>query len=184
MQTDHSCILSYSDANPPVFIVSGWTGIFCRILLNSPLSSPFSTPSSVKVYTPGLATIPRSPVGMLLGPHHLGKCMFADATVASGILSVQFSHSVMFDSLQPHGLQHARPLCPSPTPRAYSNLCPSHQWCHPTISSSVVPFSSHLQLSQHQGLFQWVISSQEVARVLGFQLQHQSFQWLFRTDFL
>ena len=53
-----------------------------------------------------------------------------------------FSHSVMSDSLQPHGLQHARPPCPSPTPRACSNSCPLSQWCHPTISSSVIPFFS------------------------------------------
>ena len=53
----------------------------------------------------------------------------------------QFSRSVMSYSLQPHGLQHARLPCPSPTPRAYSNSCPLNQWCHPTISSSVVPFS-------------------------------------------
>ena len=59
--------------------------------------------------------------------------------------SVQFSHSVLSGSLQPHGLQHTRPPCPSPTPRVYSNSCLSCQWCHPTISSSVVPFSSHLQ---------------------------------------
>jgi len=51
----------------------------------------------------------------------------------------------MSDSLQPHGLQHARFPCPSPSPRAYSNSCPSSQWCHPTISSSVIPFSSCLQ---------------------------------------
>ena len=50
-------------------------------------------------------------------------------------------HSVMSDSLQPHGLQHARPSCPSPTPTACSNSCPLSGWCHPTISSSVVPFS-------------------------------------------
>ena len=56
--------------------------------------------------------------------------------------SVQFSHSVMFDSLQPHEPQHTRPPCPSPTPGVYPNPCPSSQWCHPTISSSVVPFSS------------------------------------------
>ena len=56
--------------------------------------------------------------------------------------SVQFSHSVMSDSLWPHGLQHARPSCPSPTPRVYSNSCPLRRWCHPTISSSVVPFFS------------------------------------------
>ena len=59
--------------------------------------------------------------------------------------SVQFSHSVVSNSLQPHGLQHARLPCPSPTPRIYSNLFPFSGWCHPTISFSVVPFSSHLQ---------------------------------------
>ena len=59
--------------------------------------------------------------------------------------SVQFSCSVVSDSLWPHGLQHARPPCLSSIPRAYSNSCPSSQWCHPTISSSVIPFSSCLQ---------------------------------------
>ena len=58
---------------------------------------------------------------------------------------VQFSRSVVSDSFRPHGLQHARLPCPSPTPGVYSNSCPLHWWCHPTISSSVVPFSSHLQ---------------------------------------
>ena len=61
--------------------------------------------------------------------------------------SVQFSCSVLSNCLQPYGLQHARLPCPSPTPRAYSNSCPSSQWCHPTISSSVVPFFPHLQSS-------------------------------------
>ena len=56
--------------------------------------------------------------------------------------SVQFSHSVVSDSLQPHESQHARPPCPSPTPGAHSDSCPSSQWCHPAISSSVIPFSS------------------------------------------
>ena len=55
--------------------------------------------------------------------------------------SVQFSRSVMSDSLQPHEPQHARPPCPSPTPRVHPNPCPLSRWCHPTISSSVVPFS-------------------------------------------
>ena len=58
------------------------------------------------------------------------------------IYSVQFSRSVVSDSLQPHELQHARPPCPSPSPGVYSNLHPSSQWCHPAISSSVIPFSS------------------------------------------
>ena len=64
-----------------------------------------------------------------------------------------FSHSVMSDSLWPHGLQHARPPCPSPSPRACSNSCLSSQWCHPTISSSVVPFSSCLQSFPASGSF-------------------------------
>ena len=60
-------------------------------------------------------------------------------------MSVQFSHSVVCDSLWPHGLQHTRFPCPIPTPRAYSNSCPSSWWYHPTISTSVIPFSSCLQ---------------------------------------
>ena len=60
----------------------------------------------------------------------------------------------MSNSLQPHGLQHTRPLCPSPAPRVYSNSCPLSQWCHPTISSCVVPFSSRLQSFLASGCFQ------------------------------
>ena len=147
--------------------------------------------------------------------------------------SVQFSHSVMSNFLWPHGLQHARPPWPSLTPGAYSNSCPLSQWCHPTISSSVVPFSSCLQSFPASGSFRmsqfWGVPHNEtgvltslnkhelwriirrnsriyprfppqleknhetspspqdehqVAKVLEFQLQHQSFQWIFRTDFL
>ena len=65
----------------------------------------------------------------------------------------QFSPSVVSDSLRPHGMQHARLPCPSPTPRAYSNACPSSRWCHPIISSSVIPFSSHLQSFPASGSF-------------------------------
>ena len=68
--------------------------------------------------------------------------------------SVQFSPSVMSDSLRPHGLQHARPPCPSPTPRAFSNSCPSSRWCHPTISFFVVPVSSSFQSFPASGSFQ------------------------------
>ena len=70
-----------------------------------------------------------------------------------GGTSVQFSYSVMSDSLLPHELQHARPPCPLPTPGVYSNSCPLSWWCHPTISSSVVPFSSHLQSFPASGSF-------------------------------
>ena len=95
--------------------------------------------------------------------------------------SVQFSHTVLSDSLWPHKPQHSRPPCPSPTPGVHPNPCPSSQWCHPTILSSVTPFSSCPNLSQHQGLFKWVSSSHQVAKMLEFQLQHQSFQWTPRT---
>ena len=152
------------------------------------------------------------------------------------ISSVQFSRSVVYDSLWPHEEQHARPPCPSPTPRVHTNSCPLSQWCHPAISSSVIPFSSCPQslpasesfpMSQHFALggqsigvsalasflpkkswgwspSEWTgwISLQskglsrvfsnttvqkpkyEVAKVLEFQLQHQSFQWTPRTDLL
>ena len=93
-------------------------------------------------------------------------------------LLLMFSHLVMSDSLQPHELQHARLPCPSPTPGACSNSCSLSQWCHPTISPSVIPFS----LPQHQDLFQWVGSSHQVVKVL--KLQHQSLQWIFRVDSL
>ena len=67
--------------------------------------------------------------------------------------SIQFSRSVVSDSLQPHGLQHARHPCPSPTPGACSNSCPSSRWCHQTISSSIVPFSSCLRSFPASGTF-------------------------------
>ena len=67
--------------------------------------------------------------------------------------SVQFSRSVVSDSLRPHELQHARPPCPSPTPRVHTNPWPSSQWCHPTVSSSVVPYSSWPQSFPASGSF-------------------------------
>ena len=84
--------------------------------------------------------------------------------------SVQFSSSVVSNSFRPHEPQHAGPPCPSPTPRVYSNSCPLSWWCHLTISSSVITFSSHPQSFPEQGLFQWVSSSHQVAKVLEFQL--------------
>jgi len=98
--------------------------------------------------------------------------------------SVQFSHSVVSDSLRPHESQHGRPPCPSPTPGVHPDSRPSSQWCHPAISSSAVPFCSCPNPSQHQNLFQWVNSSHEVAKVLEFQLQHHSFQRNPRADLL
>ena len=94
----------------------------------------------------------------------------AHNSVAVTSLSVQFSRSVVSESLRPHGLQHARPLCPSPTLGVYPNACLSSP-SPPTFNPS-------------QGLFKWVSPSHQVVKVLEFQLQYQSFQWTLRTDFL
>ena len=110
-------------------------------------------------------------------PHTLQHLLFVF------ISSVQFNCSVVSDSLQPHGLQHARPPCPSPTPRVYSDSCPLSWWCHPSHPLSS-PSPPAFNLSQHQGLFKWFSSLHLVAKVLEFQLQYQSFQWIIRVDFL
>ena len=81
-----------------------------------------------------------------------GKKVTFSWAVAEGS-SVQFSHSVVSDSLWSHGLQHTRPPCPSPTPGVHPNLCPLSQWCHPIISSSVIPFSSCSQSFPESGSF-------------------------------
>ena len=89
-------------------------------------------------------------------------------------LLVEFCHSVMSDSLWPHELQHTRPTCPSSTPGAHPNSCPLSWWCQPTISSSIIPFSSCPQSFPISGSFQM---SQFFAwpKYWEFQLQHQSF---------
>ena len=91
-----------------------------------------------------------------------------------------FSHQVMCDSLWPHGLQHTRLSCPSPSPRACWNSCPLSRWCHPTICRPLLLPSIFLA----SGSFPWVSSSHQVAKILEFQLQHQFFQWVFKTDLL
>ena len=99
--------------------------------------------------------------------------------------SVQFNCSVMSDSLQPHGLQHPRLPCPSPTPESCSYLSPFESvmpsnhliLCQP-------PSPPALNLSQPQSLFQWVGSMHQLAKALELQLHHQSYQWVFRVDFL
>ena len=105
--------------------------------------------------------------------------------------SVQFSPSVMSDSLRSHELQHARPPCPSPTPGIYSNSCPSSWWCHPAISSSVVPFSSCLQSFPTSGsfpvsqLFTWGGQSIGVsASALVFPMNTQDWSPLGRTGWI
>ena len=97
------------------------------------------------------------------------------------ILSCQFSHSVVSNSLWPHGLQHARLPCPSPISGAYSNSCPLSQWCRPTFSSSVSPFSSCLQSFPASGSFQMSQFFPSGGRSIGVSA---SAEWIFRTDFL
>ena len=119
----------------------------------------------IKIHFPGAATllsVHEDPVEMITwfnsGASH---CTFQ-------FCSVQFSRSVMSDSLRPHESQPTRPPCPSPTPGVQWNSCPSSQWCHSAISSSVVPFFSCPQ--SLPASVQWVNSSHEVAKVLEFQL--------------
>ena len=116
-----------------------------------------------------------------MGSHRVGHDRSNSALMRTYLL---FSRWVVSDSLQPHGLQHARLPCPSPTPGVYSNLFPlvsdAIQPSHPLSSPSPPAFN----LSQHQGLFSWVSSLHQIAKVLEFELQHQSFQWIFRVDFL
>ena len=94
--------------------------------------------------------------------------LFIYLTITWVISLVQFGHSVVSDSLRPHWPQHASPPCPSPTPEVYTNSCPLSPWCHATISSLLSPSPPALNLSQHQGLFKWVSSSHQVAKVLSF----------------
>ena len=107
-----------------------------------------------------------------MGSHRVGQD-WNNLAAAAAFSSVQFSRTVVFDSLQPHESQHARPPCPSPTPRVHLNPCPLSWWCHPTISSSVVPFSSCPQSFPASGSF----PMSQLFKVMEFQLQHQSFHY-------
>ena len=142
------------------------------------LEKEMATHSSVLAWRiPGTG----KPGGLLsMGSHRVGH-NWSDLAAAA---AVQFSRSVVSHSLQSRGQQHPRLPCPSPTP----DFTQTHvhwvgvaiQPSHPLSSSS----PPALNLFHHQGLFKWVSSSHQVAKVLEFQLQHQSFQWIFRTDFL
>ena len=94
-----------------------------------------------------------SPLPLTRCGSKLAFCTVVRTTVGRKAASVQFSRSVVSDSLRPHELQHARPPCPSPTPGVYSKSCPSSRWCHPAISSSVIPFSSCPQSLPASGSF-------------------------------
>ena len=116
------------------------------------------------------------------------------APISPHLCSVQLSRSVTSNSLWSHGSQYTRLPCPSPTPRACSNSCPSSRWCYPTTSSSVVPFSSCLQSFPGSGFFlmsqffasggQSIGTSASALPMNIQELQLQPFQWIFRIDFL
>ena len=120
-------------------------------------------------------------VGLKKHIHSLGKWTDFKKNNSTQLL-IQFSCSVVSDSLQPHGLQYSRLPCPSPTLRACSDSCSLSQWCHPTISSSVIPFSSRFQSFPASGSFPMSQLFASGGQVMEFQLQHQSFQWIFRVD--
>ena len=116
--------------------------------------------------------------------HELWKYfLFLIHAIVFQFSSVHFSRSVVFDSLPPHEPQHARPPCPSPTPRVCQNSCPLSRWCHPTISSSVIPFSSCLQSFPASESFPMSQLFASGGQVLEFQLQHPGLI-SFRIDWL
>ena len=119
---------------------------------------------------------------------HRTHALFPGSEVESfpfSCYSVQFSSVTQSClTLRPHGLQQARLPCPSPAPRACTNLCPLSRWCHPTISSSVVHFSSSRQSFPASRSFPMSQFFAWGGQVVDLQLQHQSFQWIFRTDLL
>ena len=143
------------DCSPPGSSVYGisrqehWSGLPCHPPGDCP--SPGIEPASL---------MSRALTGRFLTP----------SSTWSWIQSIQFSRSVVSDSLRCHELQHSRPPCPSPTPEVYSNSCPLSRWCHPTISSSVVPFSSHLQSFLASGSFQKSQFFISGGQILEFQL--------------
>ena len=116
----------------------------CKALPASPTISPTSLFLALCSCHPGLCLLLLKPQAILF---------WGSWWWWFSLVQFQFSHSIVSNSLQPHGLQHARAPCSSPTPGAYSNTCPLSRWCHPTISFSVVPFS-HLQSFPASGPFQ------------------------------
>ena len=110
---------------------------------------------------------------------------FGPSSASNFMILIQFSSVAQLClTLQPQGLSHVRLPCPSPSSKACSNSYPFSQWCHPTILSSVIPFSSHLQSFPESGSFlmSWLFSS--AGQNIRASAQHQSFQRIFRVDFL
>ena len=157
-------------------------------------SAPHNSCQPLKASSPlGVPTSPRALWEIFLEPPGHRGCFFLCSPMPLSVLSTClicslvtihccWSVAQLILTLRPHELQQARLHCLSLSPGACSNSCPLSPWWHPTISSSVVPFSSHLQFFPASGSFSVSRSLHQVAKVL--QLQHQSFQWIFRADFL
>ena len=135
---------------------------------------------SVK-FTQGLITL--TLFQNILGHEESLTCGGSWRACCSWWASVQFSRSVMSNSLRPHGLQHDRPPCPSPTPGVYSNSCPLSQWYHPAISSSIIP-SFCLQSFPASGSFPMSQLFAWGGQSIGVSASTSVLQWIFRTDFL
>ena len=130
----------------------------------------------------GDSSVWESPLSFWVKKWFSGKCALdLQQQPHLGAHSVVSSVAQLCLTLQPHGLQHARLPRPSPTAGACSNSCPSS--CDAIQPSHPLSSPSAFSLSQHQDVFHWASSSHQVAKVLEFQLQHQSFQWVFRTGF-
>ena len=146
-----------------------WLGKFLDLFKITPIFAILG--SSTRAYKNGSFTLEVDNVLSVLGIFRQGSVLL-------------FSHLVVSNSLWPHGLHHTKLPCPSPSPRVCSNSCPLSQWCHQTSHLLSPSFPPVLNLSQQQGCFQWVGYSQQMAKVLELQHQHQSFQWILRTDLL
>ena len=174
-----ACVLSHFSR--VLLFSTPWT-----VAWQAPLSMGFSRQeywSGLPCPPPGDLPDPGIKPESLMSPGLSGEFLTTSTTWEAPLIQMLllFSYSVVSNSLLPHRLQHARLPCRSPSPGVCSNSCPLNQWCHPTISSSVSPSPPAFNLSQNQGLFQWVSSSHQMAKILELQLQHQSFQWIFRV---
>ena len=155
----HEFLWIYSVCDLLSFLIS-WVNIFChfgeffQLLFECFPILPFSfSPETLITWVlDPIYSFTEAQIFCYLCSFFLFSC--SNCMISVVLSSFQFSHSVMSDSLQTHGLQHARPPCPSPTPAVYSNSCPLSQLCHPTILYSVIPFSSHLQFFPASGSYQ------------------------------
>ena len=116
-------------------------------------------------------------------PSFPGACFLRQIYVYLHMYQFNFITQSCPTLCDPMDCSNPRFPCFSLSPQVYSNSRPLSRWCHPIISSSAAPFSSHLQSFPASGSFQWISSSHQVAKILEFQLQHPFFQWIFRTDY-